>query len=117
MSPAPESRRATARLRSKRKVRIRLELREVWRSSRLDPHPGGARPPRPGYQRAVLGFVWAILTPFVMMVVFTVFFQRVAEVDTSVPRTRCTPTWACSRGRFFSSGVRARRASCRTRRS
>src|ERR671925_228466 len=30
----------------------------------------------------VLGVAWAVLTPLALMVVFTVFFQRVAKVDT-----------------------------------
>ena len=34
------------------------------------------------YKQAVLGFAWTLLTPFALMVVFTIFFQRVANVDT-----------------------------------
>jgi len=34
------------------------------------------------YKQAVLGFAWAVLTPLAMMAVFTIFFQRVAKVDT-----------------------------------
>jgi ABC-type polysaccharide/polyol phosphate export permease len=34
------------------------------------------------YKQAVLGFAWTLLTPLALMVVFTIFFQRVAKVDT-----------------------------------
>ena len=65
----------------KRKVRIGNELREVWRSRGLI-RTLAERDLRVRYKQAVLGFVWAIFTPFVMMVVFTIFFQRIAKVDT-----------------------------------
>ena len=65
----------------KRKVRLGEALRDVWRSRGLI-RTLTERDLRVRYKQAVLGFVWAILTPFVLMVVFTVFFQRVANVDT-----------------------------------
>jgi ABC-2 type transport system permease protein/lipopolysaccharide transport system permease protein len=34
------------------------------------------------YKQTVLGLAWAVLTPVTLMVVFTLFFQRVAQVDT-----------------------------------
>lgn len=37
---------------------------------------------RARYKQATLGFAWAIITPFALMVVFTVFFKRVATIDT-----------------------------------
>jgi ABC-type polysaccharide/polyol phosphate export permease len=37
---------------------------------------------RARYSQAVLGFAWALLTPLALMVVFTLFFNRVARVDT-----------------------------------
>ena len=39
------------------------------------------------------------------MVVFTVFFQRVAKVDTGGGRTPCSPTWALLPWTFFSTSV------------
>lgn len=65
----------------KRKVRVGEALRDVWRSRGLI-RTLTERDLRVRYKQAVLGFVWAILSPFVLMVVFTVFFQRVAKVDT-----------------------------------
>lgn len=66
----------------KRKVRIGTELRQVWRSRGLI-RTLTERDLRVRYKQAVLGFVWAILSPFVLMVVFSIFFQRVAKVDTN----------------------------------
>ena len=41
---------------------------------------------RARYKQTRVGFAWALLTPFLLMVVFTVFFKRVADVRTgSVP--------------------------------
>jgi ABC-type polysaccharide/polyol phosphate export permease len=65
----------------KRKVQVRASLRDLWRSRGLI-RTLAERDLRVRYKQAVLGFLWAILTPFVLMVVFTVFFQRVAKVDT-----------------------------------
>jgi ABC-2 type transport system permease protein/lipopolysaccharide transport system permease protein len=36
---------------------------------------------RARYKQAALGFGWAIMTPLLLMLVFTVFFQRAAKVD------------------------------------
>jgi ABC-2 type transport system permease protein/lipopolysaccharide transport system permease protein len=37
---------------------------------------------RARYKQAVLGFSWAIITPLMLMVVFTLFFKRVTSFDT-----------------------------------
>jgi ABC-type polysaccharide/polyol phosphate export permease len=37
---------------------------------------------RSRYKQATLGFAWALITPVTLMVVFTVFFRRVADIDT-----------------------------------
>jgi ABC-type polysaccharide/polyol phosphate export permease len=37
------------------------------------------------YRKAVLGFGWAIFTPVVNMIVFTIVFNRVAKIQTDVP--------------------------------
>lgn len=34
------------------------------------------------YKQAVLGFAWAVVTPLVLMVAFTLFFSRAARIDT-----------------------------------
>ena len=37
------------------------------------------------YRKAVLGFAWAVFTPVVNLVVFTIVFDRVAKIETDVP--------------------------------
>jgi ABC-2 type transport system permease protein/lipopolysaccharide transport system permease protein len=69
-------------LRFRRRVRLLPSLREVWRSRELI-RTLAERQLRARYKQAALGFGWAILTPLVLMVVFTVFFQPVADVDTA----------------------------------
>jgi ABC-type polysaccharide/polyol phosphate export permease len=63
------------------KLRIAAAVQEVWQARELI-RTLAERDFRIRYKQAVLGFAWALLTPFAMMVVFTVFFQRVARVDT-----------------------------------
>jgi ABC-2 type transport system permease protein/lipopolysaccharide transport system permease protein len=42
----------------------------------------GKRELRVRYSQAVLGFAWALVTPLVLMVVFSVFIQKVTKIDT-----------------------------------
>lgn len=62
-------------------VRLAAGAREVWRSREvvwaLTRRDFVAR-----YKQAVLGVGWAVFTPVVLMVVFSVFFQRVTKVET-----------------------------------
>ena len=88
----------------KRKVRIRVELREVWRSRGLI-RTLAERDLRVRYKQAVLGFLWAILMPFVLMVVFSVFFQRIAHVDTGGAPYPLFAYLGLIPWGFFSSGV------------
>jgi ABC-type polysaccharide/polyol phosphate export permease len=66
------------------RLRLRLvsALKEVWQARDLV-RTLAERDFRIRYKQAVLGFAWALLTPLALMVVFTVFFQRVANVDTN----------------------------------
>jgi ABC-type polysaccharide/polyol phosphate export permease len=63
------------------KVRLVPAIREVWRRRELV-RTLAERDLRVRYKQAFLGIAWSILTPLALMVVFTVFFQRVAKVDT-----------------------------------
>jgi ABC-type polysaccharide/polyol phosphate export permease len=63
------------------KIRIGAAIREVWRRRELV-RTLAERDLRVRYKQAFLGIAWSILTPLALMVVFTVFFQRVAKVDT-----------------------------------
>lgn len=70
-----------AELRFRRRIRLGAIIRELWRSRELV-RTLAEREMRARYKQAVLGIGWAVLTPLALMVVFTLFFQRVAEVDT-----------------------------------
>jgi ABC-type polysaccharide/polyol phosphate export permease len=63
------------------KLRFFGAIREVWGARELV-RTLAERDFRVRYKQAVLGFAWAVLTPLAMMAVFTIFFQRVARVDT-----------------------------------
>ena len=73
-APPPE-------LRFRRQVRLRSSLQELWRARRLI-RILAERELRARYKQAVLGFAWAIVTPVVFMVVFSLFFKRVAQIPT-----------------------------------
>jgi ABC-type polysaccharide/polyol phosphate export permease len=68
-------------LRFRRRVRVGPALRELWRARELV-LALAERELRVRYKQAVLGFAWAVVTPLTLMVVFTLFFNRVARVDT-----------------------------------
>jgi ABC-2 type transport system permease protein/lipopolysaccharide transport system permease protein len=60
-------------------------LRELWQRRELV-LVLTERDLRARYKQTRVGFAWAVLTPFLMMVVFTVFFKQVANIRTgSVP--------------------------------
>lgn len=73
-APPPE-------IRFHRKIRPAAAVRELWRSRELL-RSLVERELRAQYKQAVLGFAWAVITPVAFMVVFTAFFQRVANVET-----------------------------------
>ena len=50
------------------------------------------------YRRTLLGVGWALFTPVVNMIIFTVIFNRVAKIETDVPYP-CSSTAVCYRGR------------------
>jgi ABC-type polysaccharide/polyol phosphate export permease len=64
------------------RLRVVAAVRELWQSRQLV-RTLAERDFRVRYKQAVLGVAWAVLTPLALMVVFTVFFQRVAKVDTA----------------------------------
>lgn len=75
LPPPPEE------LRFRRRIRLGSALREVWQARELV-RTLAERDLRARYKQAMLGFAWAVFTPVVLMLVFTVFFKRVAKVDT-----------------------------------
>jgi ABC-type polysaccharide/polyol phosphate export permease len=64
------------------RLRLVAAVRELWQARQLV-RTLAERDFRVRYKQAVLGVAWAVLTPLALMVVFTVFFQRVAKVDTA----------------------------------
>jgi ABC-type polysaccharide/polyol phosphate export permease len=63
------------------RLRILPALRELWRARQLV-RTLAERDFRVRYKQTFLGVAWAVLTPLTLMIVFTLFFQRVAKVDT-----------------------------------
>ena len=66
----------------RRRLHLVAAVKEVWQVRELV-RTLAERDFRIRYKQAVLGFAWALLTPLALMVVFTVFFQRIARVDTN----------------------------------
>jgi ABC-2 type transport system permease protein/lipopolysaccharide transport system permease protein len=59
--------------------RLRAAVRELWHTRRLV-RVLAEREYRVRYQQTVLGFAWALLTPVLLTVVFTLFLHHVAGV-------------------------------------
>lgn len=68
-------------LRFRRGLRLGSAFRALWGSRHLVWNLG-KRELRLRYSQAILGLAWSILTPFVLMVVFSVFLKRVANIHT-----------------------------------
>jgi ABC-type polysaccharide/polyol phosphate export permease len=66
----------------RRLVRPWSMLRELWGSRELV-LVLAEREFRARYKQTKLGFAWSILTPILLMVVFSLFFDRVADVETN----------------------------------
>src|SRR5579862_8095251 len=56
-----------------------LDLKELWAYRELL-HVLTMREIKVRYKQTVLGFAWAIIQPVMMMVVFSVFFGRLARI-------------------------------------
>jgi ABC-2 type transport system permease protein/lipopolysaccharide transport system permease protein len=72
--PSPE-------IRFRRRLSLFGAIRELWRGRELV-RTLTEREFRVRYKQAYLGFAWAIITPVVMMLVFSLIFGRIARVDT-----------------------------------
>jgi len=68
-------------LRFRRRIDLVGSVKEVWRARGLI-RTLAERDLRARYKQAVLGFAWAIVTPIVMMFVFTLLIRRALTVDT-----------------------------------
>jgi ABC-2 type transport system permease protein/lipopolysaccharide transport system permease protein len=63
-----------------RRVSLLSAIKEMWAAREIT-RSLAERGLRSRYKQAVLGFAWALLTPFVLMLAFTVLFDRVANID------------------------------------
>jgi ABC-2 type transport system permease protein/lipopolysaccharide transport system permease protein len=68
-------------IRFRRQLSLRHAVEELWPARRLV-WTLGERELRARYKQAGLGFAWAVITPLALMLVFSVFFNRVADIDT-----------------------------------
>ncbi|MGI8684994.1 MAG: ABC transporter permease [Acidimicrobiales bacterium] len=91
-------------LRFRRRVGLRQALRDLWRARELI-RSLTERQLRARYKQAALGLAWAVITPLVYMVVFTLFFSRVADVDTGGAPYALFSYIALLPWTFFSTGV------------
>jgi ABC-2 type transport system permease protein/lipopolysaccharide transport system permease protein len=65
----------------KHKVSLRSAIKAFWRYRELV-RTLAERDFRSRYKQAVLGAGWALIMPVIMMLVFTLFFKRVARINT-----------------------------------
>jgi ABC-type polysaccharide/polyol phosphate export permease len=68
-------------LRFRRRIGPLAAARAVWRARELV-RTLAERELRARYKQAMLGLAWALITPLALMLVFTLFFNRVAQVET-----------------------------------
>jgi ABC-type polysaccharide/polyol phosphate export permease len=68
----------------KPKVRLRKSLVELWQFRELV-RTLAERDIRVRYKQAALGIAWALISPVVMMIAFTLVFSHVAHVNTHMP--------------------------------
>jgi len=68
-------------IRYRRRLGLGAALAQLW-ASREMVRSIAERELRSRYKQTYLGYAWAVITPLTLMVVFTVFFRRVATVDT-----------------------------------
>jgi ABC-type polysaccharide/polyol phosphate export permease len=67
--------------RFRRRFRLGALIRELWEARALV-RTLAERELRIRYKQAVLGFAWAVVTPLVLMLAFTLFFRKAAKIDT-----------------------------------
>jgi ABC-type polysaccharide/polyol phosphate export permease len=65
----------------RRRMSARVALRDLWRARELV-ITLAERDLRVRYKQAVLGFAWALFTPVILMLVFTLVFSRLTSVKT-----------------------------------
>ena len=102
-----------ADLRFRRRVRLAAMLKDLWRARELV-RALAERQLRARYKQAVLGFAWALIPPVVLMVVLSVFVQRVVDVPTGGVPYPLFSYVALVPWTFFATAVTAASASILT---
>lgn len=74
-APPPE-------LRFRRRIRLLPSLAELWRSRELV-RTLAERELRSRYKQSALGLGWSVVTPLILMVVFTLFFKKLGRIETA----------------------------------
>lgn len=80
LESAPQSAEPRPEIWFKRRVRVLAAAKELW-SFRELVVTLAERDLRVRYKQAVLGIAWALITPVIMMVAFTLIFTKVAHVN------------------------------------
>lgn len=93
-----------AELRYRHRVRLGVALRELW-SVRELVRTLAERDLRARYKQAVLGFAWAIVPTIASVVLFTVLFDRVADIDTGGASYPLFTYFGVLTWGFFSNGI------------
>lgn len=88
----------------RRHLTTRAALSELWRSRELV-RTLVERDLRVRYKQTVLGFAWSLLGPVMLMLVFTLFFQRAGHFDTDHVPYALFSYMALVPWTFFSEGV------------
>jgi len=73
-SPPPE-------LLYRNRLNVRRDLRDLWGNRRLV-RTLAERDIRASYKQSFFGFGWAIVTPLLTVLVFTIFFKRIGKINT-----------------------------------
>ena len=66
--------------RFRRKLHPAALFHELWEARTLV-RTLAEREIRIRYKQAILGFAWAVVTPLVLMVAFTLFFRKAARIE------------------------------------
>ena len=62
------------------RLNVRRDLRDLWGNRRLV-RTLAERDIRASYKQSFFGFAWAIVTPLLTVLVFTIFFKRIGKIN------------------------------------
>lgn len=91
-------------LRYRKKLDLPAAIRELWQDRHMI-RSLAEREMRARYKQTFLGIAWAVITPFLLMIVFTLFFKRAIRVDTEGVAYPLFTYLGLLPWSFFSTGV------------